>query len=1022
MAERYLMAVCAAFASFASAAIGLEPGERVEGNVYYSDVRWVKRVWGGEKNALVRRHALGEGRKFTGGRILVRPDRWIKGEAFVEVLGAKGAWQRVGAVEKGKFLDAPLPAAAFPCETLAVRFLGGENASYEQNGYALDLEFSGAPIWKTSSTNAFYMADSGEWLSPEVWTVDCLRKVPRFGAVPPKDSKARSLRVALAANETEAVQLVLSPKSDLRNVTVAAELDGGLEVEVLAVDWRRVTHPTDRSGATGFWPDPIRRQTDKGMPIPGGSNRAFWVRVYAPKGTPKGIYHGRVLVRGIGNGGEPCQFPLEVEVFGFELPDRMTCLTNFGFDTSKLKAARCDVDAFQNALNRHHMTRFGRCCPYKYVFDEPTTNQYPEVRALCEKSKREHPGLKRMVTEPPCRELEGYVDIWCPRTDNYSRAAAEAVRARGEDYWWYICCGPKTPYAGLFIDRPGTELRTWLWQTWAEKVTGVLIWHTHWWSRSRDDNGDGTFFYKDDAGLPIETVRAEAFRDGVEDYEYMAIHSRLSGRRYAVPASVSRSLMDFDRTGAGLRKERMRLARDIERMQSRFTGGVGQPAIAVSAVDPRYFADETGKTWIPIGCNICFDRSAKPSPEARKLYDGWMTNFAKNGGNFMRVWLSMPFVDVMPDKAGEFSSEATANLKWLVSRAEALGIRLKFTFENFRRPGDRTDEHPERGVISFRNPVYAPYAKTMRDVFTSKECFDVYLAKARHIAEAVGTSGALIAVELWNEINSVDGADLKELRCWSDRMLAELKRLFPGKMTLQNLGSFSETSGYQIYDWLAGQKGNAYMQVHRYLDPGAPMDICHGPMDVLCADAIRELHDRRPDLPAVLAETGATERNHVIYSHLYALDSEGMLLHDEIFAPFFAGSAGCGQPWHWDHQYISRHDLWRHFRLFARAVDGIDPAAEHFRPFHTETHRLRFWGLRGEKTTVVWLRDKRNTWMTEIETGRKPEPVVGETLPRCLHRASYNWYLPWEDRHLTVVTPAMPAFVRSAVLRIQSAD
>ena len=31
-------------------------------------------------------------------------------------------------------------------------------------------------------------------------------------------------------------------------------------------------------------------------------------------------------------------------------------------------------------------------------------------------------------------------------------------------------------------------------------------------------------------------------------------------------------------------------------------------AIGISPVDPHYFADENGKTWIPIGCNICFDR------------------------------------------------------------------------------------------------------------------------------------------------------------------------------------------------------------------------------------------------------------------------------------------------------------------------------------------------------------------------------------------------------------------------------
>lgn len=569
--KSFIAAVVAGFAAGLNAAgycseggLSLKPGERVEGNVYYSDVRWTKRVWGGVRNALTNSHTLGGGRFFSHGRIVVRPDRWLKGTTFVEVAGVKGDWCRAGIVEKGKFFDAVLPEEVFPAETLSVRFCGEKGSSYEQNGYSLDLGFTGEPVWKTSSTNVFYTATSGAWLASGVWTVDALRKVPRFGGLPDRAAKARAVKLALAANETEAVQLVLSPQADIGGVRVDVNLEGPLESEVLAVDWRRVTHPTDRTGVTGFWPDPLRVQKSEGLSVAKGSNRAFWLRVRAPKATAKGVYRGTISVRS----GEKIlhRFPFEVEVFGFELPDKMTCLTSFNIGVDKLKKAGCDIKAFRETQKRHHMMQFGTCTPYAYVFDEPSTSQYPIVRARCEQSKRDRPHLKRMVTEPPCPELQGYVDIWCPRTDDYSREAAEAARRRGEDYWWYICCGPKAPFAGLFIDRPGTELRTWLWQTWQEKITGVLIWHACWWSTARDNNGDGTFFWKDDQGKPVDTFRAEAFRDGVEDYEYMAIYSRLSGRRYEVPSSVSGSLTVFDRTGAALLDERMRLAREIEKL------------------------------------------------------------------------------------------------------------------------------------------------------------------------------------------------------------------------------------------------------------------------------------------------------------------------------------------------------------------------------------------------------------------------------------------------------------------------
>ena len=443
--------------------------------------------------------------------------------------------------------------------------------------------------------------------------------------------------------------------------------------------------------------------------------------------------------------------------------------------------------------------------------------------------------------------------------------------------------------------------------------------------------------------------------------------------------------------------------------------------VDVSKVDPHYFADAAGKTWLPIGCNICFDRLEKPSAEARRLFDGWMTKFAANGGNFMRVWLSAPFVEVMPERAGEFSAEATENLKWLTRRAEELGIRLKFTFENFRRVApERKDRNPAKGIVSFTRPVYWPYAKNIHEFFASEECFRFYVARARHVAEAVADSPALVAVELWNEFTST-GVPLKATRDWTDRMMVEIQKLYPRQMVVQNLGSFSEINSFSNYDWLAGLKGNAFLQAHRYQDLGAPMEIVHQPIDVLCADAIRELRERRNDLPTFLSEVGAVESRHAGPSRFYQMDKDGVFLHDEIFAPFFAGSAGCGQPWHWDHQYIDGNGLWYHFGRFAKAVKGLDPVAERFRPFHTETQRLRVWGLRGLKTTVLWCRDKRNGWREEFVEGRAPEVVSGEKLPLS-SGAAFDVYLPWEDRSVTV--PAgkclIPDFRRSCVIRFAS--
>ena len=456
------------------------------------------------------------------------------------------------------------------------------------------------------------------------------------------------------------------------------------------------------------------------------------------------------------------------------------------------------------------------------------------------------------------------------------------------------------------------------------------------------------------------------------------------------------------------------------------------PALAArnleqSKIDSRYFADAQGRTFVPVGCNICFPRmyvegSAESRAECEERFLGWLRKFAANGGNFTRLWLGHSFFEIMPEKAGGYDPVAEATLKRTVALCEELGIKLKFTLESFRsvHPEEREKgsggKVPMNRLASFNRPLFAPYAKNMHDFLHSERCAQIYLGKARRLKElGLGDSPAVVCWELWNEINCIGGWR-GDVGPWSDRMLAELRAMFPRQMTVQNLGSYGGPSMFDYYDYLGRIPLNDFMQMHCYLDQGTTIDVCRGPMDILAANAVRELLDRRGDVPAILAEVGAVEVNHAGPSKLYPKDRQGMLLHDEIFAPFFAGSAGCGQPWHWDHMYIDGNDLWWHFGRFAEAVKGVDPAAEHFRPFHTETRRLRIWGLRGERTTLMWCRDKLNTWESELVRGEAPKAVSGEKLPFA---CKFECYLPWENRWTEATRGSvLPDFSRSIVVKV----
>ena len=104
-----------------------------------------------------------------------------------------------------------------------------------------------------------------------------------------------------------------------------------------------------------------------------------------------------------------------------------------------------------------------------------------------------------------------------------------------------------------------------------------------------------------------------------------------------------------------------------------------------------------------------------------------------------------------------------------------------------------------------------------------------------------------------------------------------------------------------------------------------------------------------------------------------------MILHDVLFAPFFAGAAGSGHAWWW-RVHIERNQIWWQFDRFAEAVKNINPAEEKFEPLMLEHPRLRIYVLKGEKTVLAWLRDINNTWKTELEKGKEPELLQGQTV------------------------------------------
>lgn len=453
-------------------------------------------------------------------------------------------------------------------------------------------------------------------------------------------------------------------------------------------------------------------------------------------------------------------------------------------------------------------------------------------------------------------------------------------------------------------------------------------------------------------------------------------------------------------------------------------GAADRPYVRISPRDGRYFELDDGRPFIPIGLNMVGVWSRTGEAESFQRMESWMTSLSRNGGNFIRVWLSSPFWDVEHERCGQYDPAVGKRIDRLFDMARQHNLYLKLTIEHFREinPDDPYAKRRPWSTKPLHHVSQGGTARSMDDWFTGEASRAQFRRKLDWYAERYGSDPIVFGWELWNEINAARSGNYLP---WTTTMLGELHRRFPRNLAMQSLGSFDRPQNREQYRAMVGLDGNDVAQVHRYLDLGAKLDVCHGPVDVLAADAVRELIAMKPGKPIMLAESGAVEPSHSGPFKLYEKDRAGIILHDVMFAPFFAGAAGAGQCWHWDN-YVDKNRLWWQFGRFAQVVQGVDPAREHFQPVTISHPDLRVYVLRGRTTTLVWGRDRENTWNSELADGVEPRRLTGITLNMApaggLAGAKVRVYDPWSDTW-TETSPdgnaiSLPPFQRSIVVKI----
>lgn len=279
------------------------------------------------------------------------------------------------------------------------------------------------------------------------------------------------------------------------------------------------------------------------------------------------------------------QFVDQYHINAFQVGRPQKVIKDPDAEPARLKSWLAAWDRAAAELNRPQVVF------YTYLIDEPgSAADYALVRKWGEAVRERRSVVKVMVTEQPDIEnpawgnLLGAVDIWCPLFPLFRPGPAAERQALGETIWVYTAlCQESRPTPWWQIDFPLLNYRVPMWISWRYRIRGILYWGdiAHWrevedpwtdpWTYGRKGdgglvyNGEGTLLYPGRAcGYEgaAPSLRLKALRDGLDDYDYLAILEKagLAAEAEKIILPLAGSWFQWNKDPAAYQEARARLA------------------------------------------------------------------------------------------------------------------------------------------------------------------------------------------------------------------------------------------------------------------------------------------------------------------------------------------------------------------------------------------------------------------------------------------------------------------------------
>ncbi len=230
--------------------------------------------------------------------------------------------------------------------------------------------------------------------------------------------------------------------------------------------------------------------------------------------------------------------------------------------------------AFFTALTAHLKEKGWDKIYMQHIADEPTEQNFNTYIEIAKFVKNIAPDMP-LIEACHSKNLGGILDIWVPQLDFMDRDYEfyNAQNKSGKEAWFYTCLSPKGEYANRFIELPLLKTRYIHWLNFKYEIPGYLHWGLNWWNNNPFEEqtgiqyeggnilpgGDCWIIYPGNGSI-LSSIRLEAMRDGIVDYELLKmLENKHPGKAREIVNRIIFSFTRYDNNIEAFRNHRRTL-------------------------------------------------------------------------------------------------------------------------------------------------------------------------------------------------------------------------------------------------------------------------------------------------------------------------------------------------------------------------------------------------------------------------------------------------------------------------------